>query len=122
MYRSYDRLHVEIYTSQMMMAGMRFRRFPITQLCFNSCSVFHSNYPLHVSVIRPCSCANIYNKNIMTSVRFRGFPLTQLCFNNCSISYSNSPLHDSVVRPSSCAISYITKCPEWRGFRSFRLT
>jgi hypothetical protein len=53
-------IYLEIYTSKMIMAGMRFRRFPITQLCFNSCSLFHSNYLLHFSIIRPSSCANIY--------------------------------------------------------------
>jgi hypothetical protein len=60
MFRSYDSLQVEFYTSQIIMAGMRFKRFRLTQLCFNSCSLFHSNYPLYVSVKRPSSIANIY--------------------------------------------------------------
>jgi hypothetical protein len=30
---------------------IRFRGFRLTQLCFNSCLLFYSNYPLHVSVV-----------------------------------------------------------------------
>jgi hypothetical protein len=37
----------------------RFRGFRLTQL-FNSCLLFHSNYPLHVSIVRPSSSENIY--------------------------------------------------------------
>jgi hypothetical protein len=49
----------------------RFRGFRLTQHCFNSCSLFYSNYPLHVLVVRPSSALllrdavasyiNIYN-------------------------------------------------------------
>jgi hypothetical protein len=32
----------------------------LTQLYFNSCLLFYSNYPLHVSVVRPSSSGNIH--------------------------------------------------------------
>jgi hypothetical protein len=38
---------------------IRFRGFCLTQLCFNSCLLFYSNHPLHVSVIQPSSSENI---------------------------------------------------------------
>jgi hypothetical protein len=41
----------------------RFSGFRLTQYCFNSCLLFYSNYPLHVSVVRPSSRGNIYIGN-----------------------------------------------------------
>jgi hypothetical protein len=37
--------------------------FCLTQHCFNSCLLFYSNYPLHVSVVRPSPGADIYIGN-----------------------------------------------------------
>jgi hypothetical protein len=34
--------------------------FPPNATVFNSCLLFHSNYPLHSSVVRPSSCGNMY--------------------------------------------------------------
>jgi hypothetical protein len=39
---------------------VRFRGFRLTQLNFNGCLLFYSNYLLHVSVVRPSSRGNIY--------------------------------------------------------------
>jgi hypothetical protein len=39
------------------------RGFPLTRLYFNGCLLFYSNYPLHVSVVRPSSGENIYMGN-----------------------------------------------------------
>jgi hypothetical protein len=113
-----------IYILRIIMTGMRFRSFRLTQLCFNCYSLFYSNSPLQVSVVRPSSCANIYIyiyilQIIMTGMRLRGFRLTQLFFNSCSLFYSNSPLHVSVVRPSASANIYITNYHDWRGVQVF---
>jgi hypothetical protein len=50
----------------------------LTQISFNSCLLFYSNYPLHVSAVRPSSRGNIYIG-----------------------IYSSYQPHLSVVRPSS---------------------
>jgi Zn-dependent M16 (insulinase) family peptidase len=70
------------------MTSMKFRSFLLTQLCFNSCSLFYSNYPLHVSVKRKSSCAKNTSQNIMISMKLRSFRLTQLCFISCFLFYS----------------------------------
>jgi hypothetical protein len=119
MLRSYDHLQVQIYTSQNIMTGMKFRGFRPTQLCFNSCSLFHSNYPLHVSVIRPSSSAKNTSQYIMTGVRCRGFRLTQLCFISCFIFYWNYQLHVSVLRPSSGGNIYIKNFHGWHEVQAF---
>jgi hypothetical protein len=76
MFRSYDHLHVLIFVSQIIMNGMRFRGYRLTQLSFNSCSLFYSHSPLHVSVVRPSSMKIYTSQVIMTGMRFRGFRLT----------------------------------------------
>jgi hypothetical protein len=63
MFLSFDHLEVEIYTSEIIVTGMRFRASRLTQLCFNSCLLFYSNYALHVSVVRPSSSGIIYVGN-----------------------------------------------------------
>jgi hypothetical protein len=56
------------------MTGMEFRSFRLTQLCFNCCSLFYSNSPLHVSVVRPSSFGNIYITNDHGWHEFQAFP------------------------------------------------
>jgi hypothetical protein len=37
-----------------------FTGFRLTQLCFNNCLLYYSNYALHISAVRPSSGGNIY--------------------------------------------------------------
>jgi hypothetical protein len=120
MFRSYDHLHGEIYTSQIIMTGVRFSSFRPTQLCFNCCSLFYSNPPLQFSLVRPSSRGQIYTSlNIMTCVRFKGFRLTQFCLISCSLFDSTSPLHVFVVIRSSVGIIYITNYHGWHEVQAF---
>jgi hypothetical protein len=70
----------QIYTSQIIMTGVRFRVFRLIQLCFNSCSLFYSNSPLHDSVVRPFSSANIYITIYHDWRELQGFPSNATLF------------------------------------------
>jgi hypothetical protein len=60
MIQLYDHFQVQIYTSQIIVTGVRFRGFRLMELRFNSCSLFYSNSPLYDSVVRPYSRAYTY--------------------------------------------------------------
>jgi hypothetical protein len=46
--------------------NFRIGGFRLTQLCFNGCLLFYSNYPLHVWVVRPCSSYVVLDGNPWT--------------------------------------------------------
>jgi hypothetical protein len=108
MIRSYDHLHVQIYTSQIITKRMKFRIFRLKQLCLNRCSLFYSNYPLHISFIRPYSNANIYITKYHDWREVQEFPSNANLLQCCSLFLSNYPLNVSVIRPSSRTNIYIT--------------
>jgi hypothetical protein len=55
-----------VFTDRGKVNSIRFRGFRLTQLYFNSSLLFHSNYRLHVSVVRP-SKGEIYTSEINTT-------------------------------------------------------
>jgi hypothetical protein len=114
-----DHLHVQIYTSQIIMNRVRYRGFRLTQLCFNCCSLFYSNSLLHVSVIPSSSWAKNTSQSIMTGMKVLSFRLKKLCCNSCSLFHSNNPLHVLVKRPSSWAKMCITKYNDWHKVQEF---
>jgi hypothetical protein len=56
-YLTHQQMHLSLLFSEWSLvlfehSIFRFRGFRLMQLCFNSCLLFYSNYPLHVSVVR----------------------------------------------------------------------
>jgi hypothetical protein len=66
-------------TWQKIISLIRFRGSRLTQLCFNSFLLFYSNYPLHVSVVRPSSSGKLLHIYIYL------FKLSATCFGRTAI-------------------------------------
>jgi hypothetical protein len=119
MFRSYDHLEVELYTSQLIVTGVRFRSFRLTQLYFNNCSLFYSNSPFHVSVVRPSSFANIYITKYHEWREVQGFPsnatLLQYLFNTL-LQFSARRFGRTTI--FMCHFIH-QKFYEWRGVQRF---
>jgi hypothetical protein len=103
------------------MTGVRFRGFRVTYLCSNCYSLFYSHSPLHDSVVRPSSRANIYLKKYHGWREVHGFPSNgtpfQKFFTTLSLFSAIWYGRMTIFRGKICTSRNIITGVRFRGFR-----